>query len=212
MSILLSSTQGPDAFDGITLNAFNTQFANLYQLMTTLSTCLLQYKKDLAGVSNWVSTTIGSLSVIADMSGVQPTPGFLAAFNGNGSILNTIYTEYQSGVITKLQLAYNFTDTKYVGAIVSCADSLISDLQTSVFDELENIIAKQQSLVINTYLSTLTQFANLYTYMNATDTSIERFLRTLIIWRQPFVSLQAEQVGILLKVHLHECISCQATS
>jgi len=185
-----------DSQDTTKYSQFKKASYVLYQDMTTLSTCLLQYKRDLDSLANWVNSTITTLSVVADTSSIQPTVDLLVAFNSNGSQLIKIYDDYLSGAATKMQLATNFTDSQSVGAIVQCADSVISDFQTSVFDQLETIIASQESLLIKTYMSMLEQFDRLQEYMQADDQAFEMFLRQLRIWRQPALSLQAKQVSI----------------
>jgi len=181
-------------YNDTTLNTFKINSTALYQTMTTLSSCLLQYKQDLDSLANWVNTTIATLSVVADMSSIQPTVNLLNAFYSNGSYMVNISKDYLSGNATKMQLATSFSDSQYVGAIVHCVDSLMSDLQTSIFDQLESIISAQQSLIVTTYMTALGKFNSLQKYMSVADQSIETFLRKLIIWRHPVVSLQDKQV------------------
>ncbi len=101
-------------------------------------------------------------------------------------------TRYQYGTMTKLQLAEAFSS--WNNDLLQSADSLVSDIKSSVIDKLTSAVDQQESVLVALYSDTLTKFAAVQQFMLTTDTVIEQFAMKLLIWQSPSTSFHAEQV------------------
>ena len=152
-----------------------------------LSLCLLSYRKELDSFEDQVST----LTLTADFN-YQPPTKFLCDLDTDGKWLDSITSQYLANSLSKLNLseALNANGNK----VLSTVDDLYSDMDLSLFSKVKDLINDQETNIVLFYNDLLKRATSLQRYMFANDTSLERFMRRLSIWRIPILNFQKSQV------------------
>jgi len=157
--------------------------------MTSLSDCLLSYKRELDDFANELRHSISAVKT--DYSYESPTTSLLR-FNKDNAWLESVARRYIDGSLTKLQVA------EYLHAngseLLNNANQLHSDIELSLFSKVSEFIDEKEKALTSFYKDLMLQVSSVQRYMFSNDTSLETFLRRLSIWRMPRVNFQESQV------------------
>ena len=162
---------------------------SLRSYMTSLSDCLLSYKRELDDFAHKLQHSISAVQT--DFTYETPTAALLR-FNKDNAWLESIARRYIASSLTKLQIA------EYLHAngseLLNDADQLYTDIEISLFSKVSEIINDKEKALKSFYKDLLLQVNSLQRYMFSNDTSLEKFLRRLSIWKTPIVNFQQSQV------------------
>jgi len=157
--------------------------------MTSLSDCLLSYKRELDDFAHKLRHSISAVQT--DFTYETPTASLLR-FNKDNAWLESIARRYIASSLTKLQVAEYFHANG--SELLNNADQLYTDIEISLFSKVGEIIYDKEKALTSFYKDLLLQLNSLQRYMFSNDTSLEKFMRRLSIWRTPIVNFQKSQV------------------
>jgi len=178
-----------------------TAMRYLRSYMMSLSDCLLSYKRELDDFENKLLHTISAVQ--NDFEYETPTASLLR-FSKDNAWLESIARRYIASSLTKLQVAEYFHANG--SELVNNADQLYSDIEISLFSKVSEFIDEEEKSLTSFYKDLLLQVNSLQRYMFSNDTSLEKFMRRLSIWRMPIVNFQTSKVYCCFCATFYCCV------
>jgi hypothetical protein len=171
-----------------------SKWTGVRRRLSAVSSCIVEYKQMLGNLVTWLNSTAQSLSAaVATNTDIIPSNALINAFVKSGNVLQANLTRFLAGTMSKVELANAFSS--WNNDLLTSANSLVSNIESSVISKLYAVVDNQQSMLTEVYQNLMLKLAALQLYLSSNDNSTEQLARSLSIWQTPIIGLQSDQVG-----------------